>query len=97
MIVNTGYRCLACGAGGTLVGPSLDARHPLMACTGIHRSGAPLPGTRDLDELDRALRAAGSSRARKRHAAHLANKLLPDRCHYCAAMLDAAYPRRHHA
>lgn len=92
----TGWRCLGCGAGASLVGPSLDARHPLVACQGIHRGKAPLPGTADLDELDHALREVSAGRARNLHARHLAGKLQPDRCHYCAAMLDLAYGAVHH-
>lgn len=90
MILSSPWRCLACGDEAVLVGASLDPERPMGRCLGLHRRGALVPLTRDLAELDRALRSSTANRARVRHAGHLAGKgkLHPLSCQYCRALVE---------
>ena len=88
---------MACGAPALLVAASLTPDLPLGRCQGSHRRGELVPISVNLEDIAANLAAGQPTRARRLHARHLLSKLQPDRCHYCAAMVDAVRERRHAA
>lgn len=94
MSAATGWYCYGCGASAIADAFGLDGRTMLGQCLGIHRRGALVPVTRELGAVADALEAGAPTRARRLHAKHLRGRLQPDRCTYCAAMLDELRLRR---
>lgn len=88
---------MACGAPALVVARSLSPDLPLGRCQGVHRRGALVPVSYNLEDIARNLAAGEPNRARRLHARHLLSKLQPDRCRYCDAMYDALQERRAHA